>query len=136
MPGLPGRVSHAQKAGLLGEGSGSTMLWASHLEPFSYHQRVLLRGRKTPAARAFAEGHVPACLAPWLLLRHLQSTLLAPAARSCAQTCTLTCLAARSQVRLTSSRIGVRAGPAGAPGPQPGDFSLPTAAAAHGRGRL
>ncbi len=36
--------------------------------------------------------------------------LLAPAARSCAQTCTLTCLAARSQVGLTCSRIGVRAG--------------------------
>ena len=135
MPGLPDRVSHAQKAGLLREGLGSTMLWASHLEPFSYHRRVLLRGRKTAAARAPAEGHVPACLAPWILLAPWQENLLVPAARSCAQTCTLTCLAARSQVGLTCSRIGVRAG-------RPGrkDLSRGTppsmAAAAHARDSL
>ena len=61
--------------------------------------------------------------------------LLAPAARSCAQTCTLTCLAARSQVGLTCSRIGVRAG---RPGRNDLNRGTPpsTAAEAHARDSL
>ena len=134
MSGLPGRVSHAQKVRLLSEGSGCTMLWASHVEPFFHHQRVLLKGRKAAVGGTFEEELCPSLPGALGIVGALaRKTPCAGRAQTCSgvQADLHGCPIAGGTHLQPDRRAR---GPAGAQGPLPGDSSLPTATAQHAAG--